>query len=186
MLSLVVLIMIHKSVFTSVNFQLDNYKLDLQFSSENCLSVFFLQHCFFRTKLWHFDDIFSPLRESYYNLLRDVIPPSPHSPMSGFHCNTNLSDSCSARVILSCRHRSDTCVPRWGGYDRGRVRPCSHGRAALVVFCFSFHSKKVLIARAFHFLEGFWGSTSLLLQGMTCQSWMLHVVKWNMRSTSRK
>lgn len=54
MLSLVMLIMIHKSVFTSVSSQLDNYKLDLQFSEvAQCNSfcffspniVFLEEHC---------------------------------------------------------------------------------------------------------------------------------------------
>lgn len=143
MLSLVVLIMIHKSVFTSVNFQLDNYKLDLQFSSENCHSVLFLQQCFFRTKLWHFDDIFSPLSESYYNLLRDVIsPPPPTPPCQDFSViPTCLTAALQELFWAAGIALTPVCQGEAGMIEEG-YDPARTGEQHLLFFAFYFIPKK--------------------------------------------
>lgn len=87
-----------------------------------------------------------------------------------------MLDSCSAKVIFRSSQRSDTCVPRWSRYDRGKsMTPLTQGSS---IFIFYFLPKD-LIAWAFHWT---WLSESQLtyispsLLGMLCQSWMWPVV----------
>jgi len=107
------------------------------------------QYCFQRrvSKTWHYGDIYSPLDESVWRVLRDMIVPR------GFYGNTNDSESCSARVIFSCRQLCDTCVPRWGWCDGGVGWPPSDRETAI----FYFFVQKSLSLDHFdspHFLKG--------------------------------